>query len=206
MAVGFVAAFAVWTVLVRTVDVAPIGPRGSVVGVSTLNEWFHSLTGVNMFLYTITDWLGLLTIGVALGFAVLGIVQSIKRKSLWRVDRSILLLGGFYLAVIAVYVFFEVFAVNYRPVLIEGALEVSYPSSTTMLAMCVIPTAMMQLRDRIRRKAIERVMRMILAGLLLVMVIGRLLSGVHWVTDIVGGVLISLGLVMMYRGLVYGKM
>ena len=141
---SLVAAFALWTVLVRFVDVRAIGPEGSSVGFAALNGFVHELTGVNWLLYTVTDWLGLVPIAAALGFAILGLVQLIKRKSLWKVDRSILALGVFYIVVIAAYVFFEMVVINYRPTLIEGYLEASYPSSTTMLVTCVMPTAAMQ--------------------------------------------------------------
>ena len=72
-------AFVWWTVLVRFVDVRAIGPQESSVGFATLNGYVHNLTGVNMSLYVITDWLGLVPIGVAFGFAVLGLAQWIKR-------------------------------------------------------------------------------------------------------------------------------
>ena len=149
-------AFVLWTVLIRFVDVRAIGPEGSSVGFATLNGFVHELTGVNWFLYTVTDWLGLVPIGVAFGFAVLGLVQWIKRKSLLKVDRSILVLGGFYIVVMAVYILFEMVVINYRPTLIDGYLEASYPSSTTMLVMCVMPTAMMQLRTRIKNDVFRR--------------------------------------------------
>lgn len=113
-------------------------------------------------------------------------------------DRSILILGGFYLVVMAAFLFFEKFVVNYRPVLIEGALEASYPSSTTMLVLCVMPTAIMQLNARIRNKAVRRCAIFSLIAFMSFMVIARLVSGVHWFTDIVGGALLSAGLVMMY--------
>ena len=140
MGAGFLGAFVLWTVLVSYVDVRAIGQNASSVGFATLNGYVHNLTGVNMFLYTITDWLGLVPIGVAFGFAVLGLVQWVGRKSLFKVDRSILALGGFYIIVLAMYIFFEIVVINYRPVLIDGYLEASYPSSTTMLVMCVMPT------------------------------------------------------------------
>ena len=180
-------AFVLWTVLVGLVDVQAIGPEGSSVGFGTLNGYVHDLTGVNMSLYVITDWLGLVPIGIAFGFAVLGLVQLIKRKSLLKVDRSILVLGGFYIVVMAVYILFETVVINYRPTLIDGYLEASYPSSTTMLVMCVMPTAMMQLRDRIKNKAFSRCVMIAIAAFVAFMVIGRLVSGVHWVTDIIGG-------------------
>ena len=191
--------FVLWTVLVRTVDVKQIGPLGSAVGLATLNGWVHRLTGVHLFLYTVTDWLGLLPIGVAFGFAVLGLVQWIKRKSLFKVDRSILVLGGFYAVVMAVYLLFEVVVVNYRPVLIEGVLEASYPSSTTVLVMCVMPTAIMQLNDRILNRVIRMCMTALIVVFIAFMVVGRLVSGVHWVTDIIGGSLFSAGMVMLYH-------
>lgn len=193
------AAFALWTATVCLIDVQPIGPRGSAVGYATLNRAVHDMTGVHMQLYRITDWLSLVPVLVVLGFAAVGLGQWIKRKRIRNVDRSILALGGFYIAVMAAYAFFEVFTVNYRPVLIGGVLEVSYPSSTTMLVMCVMPTAMMQFQKRIRSVMIRRCVTYASAAFTAFMVVGRLVSGVHWFTDIIGGGLLSAGLVMLYR-------
>lgn len=198
MGAGFLGAFVLWTVLVSYVDVRAIGPNGSSVGFATLNGYVHDRTGVNMFLYTITDWLGLVPIGVAFGFAVLGLVQWVGRKSLFKVDRSILALGGFYIIVLAMYIFFEMVVINYRPVLIDGYLEASYPSSTTMLVMCVMPTAMMQLHARIKSDVFRRCVLISIAAFTAFMVIGRLALGVHWLTDIIGGALVSAGLVITY--------
>ena len=198
MGVGLLGAFVLWTVLVSYVDVRAIGQNASSAGCATLNGYVHNLTGVNMFLYTITDWLGLVPIGVAFGFAVLGLVQWVGRKSLFKVDRSILALGGFYIIVLAMYIFFEIVVINYRPVLIDGYLEASYPSSTTMLVMCVMPTAMMQLHARIKSDVFRRCVLISIAAFTAFMVIGRLASGVHWLTDIIGGALVSAGLVITY--------
>ena len=195
---AFIAAFVIWTLLLCAVDVQAIGPRSSSVGFGTLNQFFHRLTGVNMTLYLITDWLGLVPIAFALGFAVLGFVQWIKRKSILAVDRSILALGVFYVAVIAVFVLFENMVINYRPTLIDGYLEASYPSSTTLLVTCVMPTAMIQLGERIKHKRLRAIVLLAIAAFIAFMVIGRLLSGVHWFTDIIGGALISTGLVSLY--------
>ena len=156
------------------------------------------MTGVHMSLYVVTDWLGLVPICVALGFGVLGIVQWISRKSLTKVDRSILLLGLFYPVVMAAYILFEYVVINYRPVLINGNLEASYPSSTTLLVLSVMPTAMLQLHKRIQREKLRWCTHIVLGTFTLFAVIGRLLSGVHWLTDIIGGCLLSGGLVAIY--------
>lgn len=193
------AAFALWTAAVCLVDVQAIGPRGSTVGLAALNRAFHTLTGVRMPLYTITDWLSLIPLLFALGFACLGLMQWIRRKSLLKVDDSILVLGGFYAVVTAVYTLFEVCVVNFRPVLIDGVLEASYPSSTTVLVLCVMPTAVMQLRSRIKHRAFRRFSSFMIAAFTVFMVAGRLVSGVHWLTDVIGGALLSSGLVTLYN-------
>ena len=195
---GLVVVFVLWTVLVCFVDVRTIGPEGSSVGFATLNGFVHELTGVNWLLYTVTDWLGLVPIAVAFGFAILGLVQLIKRKSLWKVDHSILALGVFYIVVMAAYVFFEMVVINYRPTLIDGYLEASYPSSTTMLVMCVMPTAAMQLKARIKNTVFRRCAIIAIVVFTAFMVIGRLISGVHWITDIIGGAMFSIGIVTTY--------
>ena len=195
-------AFFLWTATIQFIDVQTIGPQGSSVGFATLNGFVHNLTGVHMSLYAITDWLGLVPLAFVMGFALLGLVQWIKRKHLLRVDYNILALGGFYIVVMVAYVFFEVFVVNYRPVLIGGILEASYPSSTTMLAMCVMPTAVMQFNARIKNNILKRFVASAITAFVVFMVIGRLLSGVHWFTDIIGGALLSAGLVLMYRAII----
>lgn len=190
--------FLLWTMLILFVDVQAIGPEGSVVGFAIFNGFFHNLTGVHMLLYTITDWLGLVPLFVVLGFAMLGLVQLIDRRNLLKVDYDILVLGGFYIIVLLMYSLFELLPINYRPVLINGVLEASYPSSTTLLVMCVMPTAIMQFRERIVNQSIKKIIEVIIVIFIVFMVVGRSVSGVHWFTDIIGGVLLSSGLVMLH--------
>ena len=195
-------AFVLWTLAIQLLDVAPIGPQGSSVGFAAFNGAFHDLTGVHMRLYTLTDWLSLIPVGFVFGFALLGLVQWIRRKHILKVDYSILVLGGFYILVLAAYLLFEELAVNYRPVLISGILEASYPSSTTMLVLCVMTTASMQLSERIQNSTFRKAVCHGIHAFTAFMVVGRLLSGVHWITDIIGGALLSAGLVMLYHAVV----
>lgn len=198
LGIATVILFILWTVAISLIDVQAIGPKNSSVGFATLNGFIHSLTGVHMALYTVTDWLGLIPLCFILGFALIGLIQLIKRKNLFKVDSSILVLGVFYIVVMAAYLFFEYYVVNYRPVLINGFLEASYPSSTTLLVMCVMPTAVMQFNSRIKNEKFRKTVACVLSVFTAFMVIGRLISGVHWITDIIGGAILSAGLVMIY--------
>ena len=137
--VALLAAFALLTVLVQLVDVRPVGQNGTNVGFATFNIWFHGLTGVHMRIYTTTDWLGLVPIAISLGFTAMGAVQLVRRRSLLKVDPDILLLGVYYIAVIFFYLLFEAVPINYRPVPVDGAMEASYSSSTTLLVLSVMP-------------------------------------------------------------------
>ena len=194
--------FALWTVLIRTVDVKPVGVNNTDVGFATLNTWFHSITGVNMTLYTVTDWLGLVPLLVCLVFGFFGLIQLIKRKSLFKVDLDILLLGIYYVIVISFYLIFEAVPINYRPILIGGFAEASYPSSTTLLVLSVMPTLAFQLNSRLKNITLTKVITVVILLFSAFMVIGRLISGVHWLTDIVGSVILSTGLFCMYKGVI----
>ena len=198
LAVSLLVAFSLWTWAVCTVDVQPVGPLDSTVGFARLNGFVHRLTGVHLWLYNLTDWLSLIPFALVGAFGILGLAQWIRRKSLLRVDRSLLTLGGFYLAVLAFYALFEIWVINYRPVLIEGVLEASYPSSTTLLVLCVMSTVQMQLRRRLRPGALRRMVCTMLPCFTAFMVLARLLSGVHWLTDILGGAVLSAALVTAY--------
>ena len=191
--------FAVWTFLIQEVDVQPIGPNESTVGFAALNGWFHQLTGVHWMLYTLTDWLGLVPICVCLIFAGVGFVQLVHRKSLLKVDLDIILLGVYYVLVIFGYLLFEMVPINCRPVLIEGFLEASYPSSTTLLVLSVMPTLYFQAQRRLTSNALRQTILIFSVLFSAFMVIGRLVSGVHWLTDIMGAVLLSSGIFLIYK-------
>ena len=195
-------AFVLWTLLIQTVDVQPVGVNGTNVGFAAVNTWFHRLTGVHMGLYTVTDWLGLVPIAICTGFGLFGLIQWIRRKSITKVDRDILLLGGYYILVIMGYLIFEMIPINYRPILIDGAMEASYPSSTTLLVLSVMPTLLFQINRRAKSQKVRRITAVFVLLFSAFMVMGRLVAGVHWLTDIVGAVLLSAGLYCLYRAAV----
>lgn len=195
----FLSLFILWTILISIIDLKAIGPNNSTVGLATLNNAFHNLTGVNLLLYNITDWLGLVPIIFVLGFGFLGLVQWIRRKSILKVDFNILILGGYYIVVMAIYLLFEEVVINYRPILINGILEASYPSSTTMLVLTVMPTAIMQFNNRLKNKALKKWIFLLINTFIIFMVAARVISGVHWISDIIGGIFLSVGLVMVYK-------
>lgn len=195
--------FVIFTVLVAVYDVRPIGPERSAVGFATVNQFVFQQIGVNMMWYCLTEVLGIVALLFAFGFAVVGFCQLVNRKSLLRMDRYLLVLGCFYLLVIFFYFFFEQFPVNVRPVMMAGALESSYPSSHTLFVVCIMATAPLVFR-RIcsQRRILYRGVDMLSVFLIVLTVVGRLLSGVHWFTDIVGGLLLSSALVLLCYGAV----
>ena len=198
-AAALFAVFAVFTVLAAFYDVRPVGPDGSEVGFAALNLRVFQKLGARMQWYDITEYLGYLALAVAATFGATGLFQLVKRRSIRRVDQRILLLGAFYVLVLCCYVFFEVVVINFRPVLVEGQLEASYPSSHTVLTVCIMGTAALQLHSLLQNKKLLRIGAEILAVLIAgVTVVGRLLSGVHWFTDIVGGLLLSAALLVLY--------
>lgn len=202
LGIGLLIAFLLWTALILLVDVQPLGQNGTNIGFATFNCWFHNLTGVHMSIYTITDWLGFVPIFVCMLFGGLGLVQLIQRKNLFKVDYDILILGVYYIVVIAGFLAFEVFPINYRPILIEGVMEASYPSSTTLLVLSVMPTLVFQVKRRVQNHIIKKVVSVLTTSFSACMVIGRLIAGVHWFTDIVGGILLSTGLFYMYKAVI----
>lgn len=194
--------FVVWTCLIQCVDVQPAGPKDTEIGFATFNCWFHRMTGVHMAIYMITDWLGLVPIFVCIVFGGVGFVQLIKRKSLFKVDRDLVFLGIYYAVVIFCYLIFEMIPINYRPILMDRMLEASYPSSTTLLVLSVMPTLAYQVNHRNTNLLLRRFICLMTIIFSAFMVIGRLAAGVHWFTDIVGAVLLSTGLYCLYKAMI----
>lgn len=183
----------IYTLLVKYVDTSTIGPNGSVVGFSSLNSFVFNLTGNNMTLYKITEILGIIPILIALMYAVIGLIQVIDRKSL-KVDKELIALGILYIIVILIYVFFEKCIINYRPVIIDGVLEASYPSSHTLLSICICGSALLINKYLFKNKKIYKYINIVSIISMVLIVLGRLLSGVHWASDIIGSIIISITL------------
>lgn len=198
--------FIIYIVLVKSIDLKGIGPEGSIVGFSTLNGFVFGLTGENMIFYYLTEVLGVIAIFTAFVYAIIGLNQLIKRKSLFKVDKELLGLGVFYIIVIGLYVLFEIFIVNYRPVLMDGELEASFPSSHTLIALCICGSAILLNKKKYNKLKITRIVNKVLLVVMILLVVGRILSGVHWFSDILGGVIISSALLMgFYTFLNFGK-
>ncbi len=202
-AVG-IAAFILWTILIQVIYVQSVGPNGTNIGFASLNTQFHQMTGVNMTLYNLTEWLslGIVPILCCVFFCGLGLVQFIKRKSVLKVDRDILILGIYYVVIVIIYAVFEVIPINYRPIPIEGVMEASYPSTTTMVVLCVMMAAIFQAKRRLKNTVLMTAVMIITALYSVFMVYGRLFAGVHWLTDIIGSIILSFGLFALYKGAV----
>ena len=198
----FIALFIVWTILIGVIDVKPVGVNKTTIGFATINTWFHNLTKVNMTLYDITDWAGLVPVFICMVFGMLGLFQLIKRRSLLKVDFDIIVLGVYYVIVILGYLVFEMIPINYRPILINGFMEASYPSSTTLLVLSVMPTVVFQCNKRLQSQKTKKLIELITVVFSLFMVVGRLASGVHWLTDIIGSCFLSAGLFYIYKAVV----
>ena len=191
-------AFILYTILVKLVDVQAVGPENSQIGFATINQAIFTFFGDNPFWYKVTEITGILALLVAAAFGLLGVAQLVTKKSIAKVDIDIIILGGFYVLVMVFYVLFEILTINYRPVILDEGLEASYPSSHSMLVFCIMITAIMQFRSRISEKNVLLVAEIASIVIIAVTVLGRLVSGVHWFTDILGGVLLGSALVMLY--------
>ena len=115
-----------WTALILCVDVQPVGVSGTNIGLATVNGWFHRLTGVHLWIYTVTDW----------------------------------------------------------------------------LVLSVMPTLVFQANRRVKSTTWRQITLILTALFTAFMVIGRLVAGVHWLTDIIGAILLSTGLYLLYRSTV----
>ncbi len=196
--------FVILIAAVKTVDVEAIGPEGTAIGLSTINGEVHGALGESMLWYEITEVLGYLAIAICALFALGGLIQFITRKSLKKVDREVYALAGLYVVMAAFYAVFEKVIINYRPVIMpdETSPEASFPSSHTMLACVVFGSTVVMLGIYMEAGTKRLIMQIVLEILIFITVFGRLLSGVHWLTDIVGGVLLSIFLVSAFDAVI----
>lgn len=183
---------------VKFIDVQAIGPEGSQIGLASINGAIKNFFGFSEKIYDVSELLGLISLATAAGFAVFGLIQLIMRKNLKRIDADLYLLASLYVVMAIFYLLFEVIVINHRPVLLEGELEASFPSSHTLLSLCIMLSAAHQFFHRIPSKLYKGIAVTVSAALATTTTALRLISGVHWFTDIIGGILLSAALLFAY--------
>lgn len=187
----------IFIVLLKNVDIKCDAVNNSCIGFATINQFIFNKIGVNMIWYTITEWLGIIPILISMVYAIIGLKQLIKRKRIKKVDPDIIILGIFYIVVMSIYILFEKYTINYRPIIMNGFLESSFPSSHTLMTICLCGSSII-INNRLLQNNFTKIVNIILIFIIIITIIGRLISGVHWFTDIIGGILISSFLLMLF--------
>lgn len=190
----------IFIILLKKVDIQCDAVNNSCIGFATINQFIFEKIGVNMIWYTITDWLGLIPILISMVYGIIGLKQLIKQKSIKNIDKEIIILGLFYVSVISIYILFEKYIINYRPILMNGFLEASFPSSHTLMTICLCGSSII-INNRLFKNKFTKIVDVISLFIIIITIIGRLLSGVHWFTDIIGGILISSFLLMLFSSI-----
>lgn len=204
VAITLMIIFAVYTLLLRVLDVQPVGPLDSSVGFASLNDLVFTALGTSDTWYSITKYIGYAAIVLALLMGVWMLVQMIRRRGIFKADHRFYVLMGLYVVLGCLYVAFDhVIVINYRPVLEAGALAPSYPSSHTLLTLTIALSAAAAIPGIMHKRALKPVCWTAAVVVSAVMAVGRLLSGVHWLSDIVGAVLLSCALVAVYDAVSY---
>jgi len=194
----------IFIVLLKNIDIKCDAVNNSCIGFATINQFIFNKIGVNMTWYVITDWLGIIPILMSIVYAIIGLKQLIKRKSIRKVDKEIIILGIFYIVVILIYILFEKYIINYRPILMNGFLEASFPSSHTLMTVCLCGSSII-INNRLFKNKFTKIVNVISLFIIIITIIGRVISGVHWFTDIVGGMLISSFLLMLFYSIISTK-
>ena len=196
---AFFLMFIIFTTIIKFVDVKNIGPHNSSVGLATINNFFVNKIGFHNKIYKLTEILGIIPIIIVLIYAIIGLYSLIEEKSFNKVNKNLYYLAIFYIIVLGIYVLFEKVIINFRPVIIEGILESSYPSSHTILAICICGSSIILNNAIFKINKIAKLENIISFIIIIMLPLLRFISGVHWFTDIIGGILLSLSLLLFFK-------
>ena len=166
-----------------------------------MNDAIFDFFGTNVIWDKVGDVLLILVLAAVAGFALAGLTQLIKRKSLKKVDSEILAMIPSLVLMVAIYFVFEkVWILNYRPVMVNGVAEPSFPSTHTLVAVTVLGMIMLALPKYIKEKKTRTLIDVALLIVMAVMAFSRVASGMHWATDVLGGIVFGIDLVLVYGG------
>ncbi len=144
----------------------------------------------------ITDIILVAALAVFAVFAILGLYQWIKRKSLKKVDKPLLLSLIPLSLMAATFIIFEKFLVlNTRP---NGSGEPSFPSTHTMVVATIFLLTAIILPNYIKSKTARIIMDIVMLLFIILVSIGRVLANMHWVSDVVGGLIFAAIFAVIY--------
>ena len=190
--------FVLFTILVKCVDTAYVGATDKKIGFSSLNAIFYNNIQVSDLFDKLSDVLMIISIAIIALAVVVSVVQLVKRKSLKKIDREFYAFAIVLVLMVCVYVMFEIIDLNFRPVLIDGKVEASYPSSHTMLELTVFMCLMVYGLSNLKSNKQKIICSLVLGALIIAVVLFRVLSGMHWATDIIASIILSLMLTSYY--------
>lgn len=137
----------------------------------------------------ITDIILITAIAILGVFAILSLTEWVKRKSLKKVDKELLaMLPSLALMAITYFIFDKLFILNTRP---NGSGEPSFPSTHTMVTATIFLMTMFALPKYIKNKSLRIILDVVMAILIVLVSIGRVAANMHWVSDVVGGLIFS---------------
>ena len=192
--------FVVFTLTLKLVDMQ--SDSSQFIGWASINIWWRDLIGVHFSWHIISHFIALISLLVLTGILIWQVITVFHRRKLsaltrnwWVFDITLLALGLSYLL-------FQIVAINYRPIQVDGAIEISYPSSHSLLITTTWLLIIFRLRREIQSQTWRRILIIVGWTLMLTGVIARLLCGYHWFTDIVGGVLLGTVFAAWYQAFV----
>lgn len=190
--------FIIFTILCKTIDIQPLGANSTNIGFAKFNTSIHDKITSDDIWDKIGDIFMILSIVVVCILLIIGLIQAIRRKNIFKIDKQIICAGIIFAILIVFYLLFELLVINYRPILIDNALEASYPSTHALLVCVVMSITIILSHIYFKKKTYKTLIDLFSSVSILTTCISRLLSGMHWITDIIGAILLSASLVSLY--------
>lgn len=129
-------------------------------------------------------------------FVVLGLYQLITRKSLLKVDHRLLWMILPLVLIAITYVVFDKFLVlNIRP---NGSGEASFPSTHVMVVSTIFLIIALNLPYYIKSKTAWIIIDIAMLLLIVLVCVGRVLSEMHWLSDVLGGLAFAIIFAVIY--------
>lgn len=176
----------IFTILVSFVDVKIYNVTNTEIGLYSLNKIFLVNSINSNYINIISNGIFLICLLVIILMLLLITFEYFKTKKINKNNLNFII--HFLIMVLIWIIFDKILIINYRPILINGNIEGSYPSTHVMVSTFVL----LFLSDKLKKIfKNDKIFYIISIGLIIIQSISRILLTMHWFTDIIGGLLIG---------------